>query len=33
VTFKDLQKLVQGEIQASSRKIFPLLQKWPSDFD
>jgi hypothetical protein len=37
VTFKDLQKLVQGEAQASNEKIFPLLQKlqgkafWYSD--
>jgi hypothetical protein len=27
VTLKDLQKLVQGEAQASNEKIFPLLQK------
>jgi hypothetical protein len=27
VTFKDLQKLVQGEVQASSGKVFSLLQK------
>jgi hypothetical protein len=37
VTFKDLQKLVQSEAQASNEKIFPLLQKlqgkafWYSD--